>query len=436
MDIREYVEKYYPNSKFWFTDEVKQLYHQSRIKEVLDIKEYLSGKHKILNRQEEVWNGKKYYPRIIILNYAKTILNFATSYLLKNPVTLTGNENVVSKFQKIYKKGDYYRLDFDILDKMQKYGTVYEYVYVDDEGTIRSKIIDPADGYPVIGPQNEYLAFVEYYVVDGVSYYTVFYDDRVEEYTDEGGTLHLVNKAENISGLPIIYKNQNELDPNFGRSDLLDYVNIIDNMEDLLSKFSDTVYKHHNPIPVAIGQKLTSGGIDANLVGNGINLDTDSDFKLVSGNLNHQAVKMLYDTLRQALLDISCTPAVSLNSVDISNLSEVSIKLLFSLAEIKAGLNAKYMSEGIQKRLEVFRRILALNGENISDEEMESVNVVFTTARPMNEKDIIDNLKTLRGIGAISLETMIEQNPYVNDTIQEIERLNNEKMNVNRNDSQ
>lgn len=132
---------------------------------------------------------------------------------------------------------------------------------------------------------------------------------------------------------------------------------------------------------------------------------------------------MLYDTLRQALLDISNVPAVSLNSQDVSNLSEVSIKLLFSLSELRAGLNSKYMREGIEKRFEVFRRILELQGEYINDEDMESVSIVFTTARPMNEKDIIDNLKTLRDIGGISVESMIEQNPLVNDKVVEMERL-------------
>ena len=74
----------------------------------------------------------------------------------------------------------------------------------------------------------------------------------------------------------------NELDSNFGVSDLDDWVNIIDNMEDLLSKFSDTVYKHHTPLAVSVGSNLTSGGVNSNLIGQGLNLELDSDFKFES----------------------------------------------------------------------------------------------------------------------------------------------------------
>jgi SPP1 family phage portal protein len=423
MNIQEYVNKQYGGKPDWFVDEVDSYYHKNRINEILNVKEYLAGKHKILNRQVEEWQGKKYFPRIIILNYAKTILNFSTSYLLSNPITITGNEDAVSKLKRIYKNGKYNRVDFDILDKLQKFGNVFEYPYLDN-GVIKSKIIDPADGYAVYSEDdNSYIAFIEHYTINGISYYIVFYHDAVEKYSDEGGSIHLINRWSNISGLPIHYHNLNELDSNFGVSDLDDWVNIIDNMEDLLSKFSDTVYKHHTPLAVSVGSNLTSGGVNSNLIGQGLNLELDSDFKFESPDLNENAVKMLYDTLRQALLDISNVPAVSLNSQDVSNLSEVSIKLLFSLSELRAGLNSKYMREGIEKRFEVFRRILELQGEYINDEDMESVSIVFTTARPMNEKDIIDNLKTLRDIGGISVESMIEQNPLVNDKVVEMERL-------------
>ena len=107
-------------------------FHQQRIKDILDKKDYLSGQHAILNRGTEQYNGKLYEPRKIVLQYSKTILNFQTSYLLKNPVSLTGNEDIVAEFKKVYKKGKYNKIDFDILDSIVKYGNAYEYIYVED----------------------------------------------------------------------------------------------------------------------------------------------------------------------------------------------------------------------------------------------------------------------------------------------------------------
>ncbi|WP_409174831.1 phage portal protein [Brevibacillus fortis] len=422
MTIQEYITEFHDGNPTWFLDEVGQVYHQQRIMNILDTKEYLSGTHKILKRPNETYNGKTYEPRKIVLQYCKTILNFQTSYLLQNPVTLTGDKGIIEEYKRIYKKGKYDRIDFDILDKVVKYGSAYEYVYV-DAGVIKSKLINPEDGYPVYNHANEMIAFIESYTVDSISYYTVYYEDRVENWTDRGGELKQVGVYGNASGLPVVYKNRNELDPNYGRSDLEDIINILDNMEDLLSKFTDSFYKFHNPIPVAIGQQLKGEGLPTHIVGGGIVLDDGADFKLVGNQLDFRSFETIYNMLKQALLDISNTPAVSLNSQDVSNLSEVSIKLLFSLADIKAGLNEKYMREGMEQRFEKIRRILELQGKKIDDEAFDSLGIVFQYSRPQNEKDIIDNLKVMKEIGGISLESILEKSPFTSDVGQELQRL-------------
>lgn len=437
MTIQEYVQQFYDNRQDWFVQECSSTYHQQRILNIINNKEYLSGKHKILQRQSEQYNGKVYEPRKIVLQYAKTILNFATSYLLQHPVTLTGNATVVDEFKKIYNKGNYHNLDYHILDNITKYGNAYEYVYIDTDGTIKSKLIAPEDSYPVYDYENNYIAFIEYYNVilnninkfknDFVSFYNVYYPDHVEKWSNVNGQLQLVNSYVNLSGLPIVYKNKNELDPNFGRSDLEDIVSILDNMEDLLSKFADSFYKHHNPIPVVIGQQLKGEGLPTSVVGGGIVLDDGADFKMVSNQLDSKGFETIYKTLKQALLDVSSTPAVSLNSQDVSNLSEVSIKLLFSLADVKAGMNEQFMREGFMQRFEKIRVLLKYQGITFTDDDFNTLNVVFQYARPQNEKDIIENLKTLREIGGISVETMLEKSPYTNDVGQEIQRLSGEK---------
>ncbi len=120
MDIQEYIKRTHDGDDMWFKKEVSMPYHQERIKDILDKKDYLSGQHAILNRLPENYNGKLYEPRKIVLQYSKTILNFQTSYLLKNPVSLTGDEDTVAELKKVYKKGKYNKIDFDILDNIVK----------------------------------------------------------------------------------------------------------------------------------------------------------------------------------------------------------------------------------------------------------------------------------------------------------------------------
>ena len=58
----------------------------------------------------------------------------------------------------------------------------------------------------------------------------------------------------------------------------------------------------------------------------------------------------MWNTLKQSLLDISQTPGVSMNSQEISNLSETSIKMLYGMAEIKGAENSLYLKQGFEKR--------------------------------------------------------------------------------------
>lgn len=426
VGINEYINELYGNDPYWFIEEVNRVYHKQRIDSYLDIKEYLSGKHAILNRTVEMYNGKEFSPRKIVLQYAKTILNFSTNYLLGNPLTLTGSDSIVKEFQRVSKKGKYNNLNVKILDKLLKYGDVFEYVYVDDNKVIKSKIINPEDSYPIYDDNKNYIAFIESYTtLDYITYYTVYYEDKVQQFTNKGNEIKLTGEWVNLSGLPIVYKTQNELDDCFGRSDLDDLITILDSIEDLLSKYTDALYRHINPIPVVIGQQLKGDGINPHIVGSGLTLDDGSDFKMIGNQMDYMSFQTLYKTLTGALLDIANVPAVSMSKTDISNLSEVSIKLLFSLADIKAKVNEQYLREGFEERFEKIKTILQLQGKRISEDSFDTLDMVFQYARPTNEKEIIDNLKTLADMKGISLESIVEHSPYTHDVQQEINRIRN-----------
>ncbi len=424
MNIQEYIKIVHNGNSEWFTEEVNQVTNQKRVLDVIRKREYLSGKHAILNRIVENYNGQLYEPRKVILQYAKQVVDLGTTYLLKNPLTVTGEESIVSDFKKVYKKGRYDKTDFDILNNIVKYGNAYEYVYVDSNKNIKSKLIQPENAHPIYNDTLDMIAFVEYYTSLEADYYVVYYEDRVEKYSTIGESeLRLISSFKNVSGLPIHYKNHNELDLSFGKSDLDDFINIIDAMEDLLSKFSDSFYKFHNPIPVVIGQQLMGEGLDPHIVGGGIVLDDDADFKMVSNELNHQAFSTIYDTLKQELINIASIPAVSLNATDVSNLSETSMKILYQLADMRAGINEKYMREGLEQRFEKVTSLLERMGKSYDEDTIDSLNIVFHYARPINETDVIDNIVKLHGIGAISIESVLDIAPLINDSHRELERI-------------
>lgn len=435
MDLQQYVSEFHENNAEWFKYEAEDFQHSQRIRKIYDIQDYLEGKHKILEKPVEKWGGKEFEPRKIVLQYAKQILNFQVSYLISKPITLSGSENVVDQYKRIYKKGRYNRTDHKIVDIVTKYGHCFEYVYIDD-GVIKSKIIKPENSYPIFSDENELIGFIEHYTSNGVSYWNVYSDKTVKQYTNKGGNgIYLLGEYRNISGLPIHYHNQSEVDDNYGRSDLDDIVSILDSMEDILSKLVDSFHKFHTPIPVSIGQQITDGSLSTDVAGVGLTLDEGSDFKLVTSKLDWKSFETIYKTLMQSLLDVSGTPSVSMNQGTPANLAEVSIKMLYSIADMRAAQNEMYLRDGMYDRFDKIRRILEYMEIEFSDDKFDSLDVVFQYARPMNETDVINNLKTLSEISGISLETILENNPYVNDVGQELERLRDtDKVNENVND--
>lgn len=421
--LQDYIKEKYNGSSTWFTEVVSESWQQKRINNILSVKEYLSGNHIIKQRQLEYHNNKPFKPSAIILNYAKMITEFQTQFLLKNKVTLSCDDIETLKILRdIYNKGKYPLFDPKLANTMIKYGEVYEYVYIDDKGNITSKLFDAADSYPVYDDAGNMIAFIHYYCINGVSYYEVFTDESVTTYCDNGGNLHKTGEYANISGLPIPYIIPSETDELMGVSSINDYVDILDAMEKLLSKYHDAFFKYLQPTPVIKGDPLNLGRdgeakIDPNIVGYALQLKEDGSMEYLTGKMDYQSLKAMYDILKQSLLDVAGLPSVVMAGAEISNISETSIKMLYSLSMIKAAMFEQYLERGFNTRFEQIAKILKLKGIDI---DVSGVDVIFEYNLPSNAKEVIENLKSLREIEAISLQTLLSRSPYIYDTTQEL----------------
>ncbi|MDG2575929.1 phage portal protein, partial [Vibrio parahaemolyticus] len=159
-----------------------------------------------------------------------------------NPISLTGSEELVSKIQNTYNYGGFNNADSKIADKLVKYGNAYEYIYKDGE-RITSKIINNECAYPVYSETGNYVAFIEYWTnLDHISYYYVYTDKDVTVWSNEGTELHIIDSYNNVSGLPITYKTNNDYDYREGVGLLQDIIPVLDEIEDLLSKMGDSIY--------------------------------------------------------------------------------------------------------------------------------------------------------------------------------------------------
>ncbi len=426
MNLAKYILDKYDGSLLWFEKEVELMFHKQRISKIIAYKAYLSGSHKIKLKKDINYKEQEFKTKKLIIKIAKTILNFHSTYILGKPISFTGTEEKIAEYNKIYRKGNFNNVDFKIADRINKYGDCYEYVYYDDiDKIIKSKFINAEDGYPVYDDQNNYIGFIEYYTTsDNVSYYVIYYPDRVESWDNKNTYLTNTDSRINLTGLPIHYHNENE-DDTFGSSILEDITPILDEIEEILSKCGDTLYTLSlNPIPVITGQRIENS-IPAEACGYVLNLELGSEFTIPTTTLDKDTIKFYYDSLRQSLLDVSSTPSVAMNATTISNVSETSLKMLYQLADAQAMLNEKYIRLGFFERFKKFDTLLSKMGIEF-DDNIAYIDVEFNFNRPVNTKDIINNLKTQKDMGAISIQTIVEKSPLTNDTPQEMDRLKKE----------
>ena len=419
-----YIEKQYGNNPRWFEEEINQGNHAQRISEVINNRDYLSGKHKVLLRQDSQYKGKQLIVNKTIINYAKTVIKFHNTYLLGKPVQLSCNdENTLKTFSDIYRLGQYATVDYEIIDRVNKFGDAYEAVYVDN-GVIKSKVLDNACSYPVYDDMGNYISFIEYWtdVYTAISFWNVYYPNYVEHWDNEGGELRLVS-TDNSVGLPIHYHNFNDEDYTKGFALLNDIKPIMDALEDVMAKMSDSIYVNVlNPMPVAIGQRIESS-IPADAVGYVMNLDV-GDFKYANCSLDYNSIKLYLDNMKQFLNDVACMPSVLGSSTNIANISSVSMQILLMMANVYADENKKWLNIGFQERFDMFKKILDMQGISVNGD----VEVIYNVSMPVASTEMIANLKALQEMGAISKETIMEKTEYVSDVDVEKKRLEGENV--------
>ena len=419
-----YIEKQYGNNPRWFEEEVNQGNHAKRINDIINNRDYLSGRHKVLLRQDSQYKGKTLVVNKTVLQYAKTVIRFHDTYLLGKPVQLSCNdENTLKTFSDIYKLGQYDSVDYQIIDRVNKFGDAYEAIYVDN-GVIKSKVLDNACSYPVYDDMGNYISFIEYWTdaYTAISFWNVYYPNYVEHWDNEGGELRLVSTDRSV-GLPIHYHNFNDEDYNFGKSLLDDIKPIMDDLEDIISKMGDSIYVNTlNPMPVAIGQRIESS-IPADATGYVLNLDV-GDFKYASCSMDYNTIKLYLDNLKQFLNDVACMPSVLGSSTNIANISEVSMQILLMMANVYADENKKWLNIGFQERFDMFKKILDMQGISVNGD----VEVIYNVSMPVASTEMIANLKALQEMGAISRETIMEKTEYITDVDVEKKRLQGENV--------
>lgn len=414
------------NYDLWFMQEIRKIKYIDRIGRVNDIDEYLRRDHKVLLRPNFEFKEKTFETAKIILQTLKSIIKFHTSYICGNPISITGDKELVSYLNKIYKKGNYNKTDLEVTKDLITYGDAFEYVYMDEDDIIKSKVIRNKDSYPVYDGNGNYTNFVEYWKDEDTrkDHYVVYYPDKVEIYEDRV----LVDTKSNLTGLPIWYTSMDKAKyDKFGDPFILDLIPLMDSIENLLSKLDDAVTTLSlNPLGVVSGQRIDSA-IPTNITGTVLNLEEGADFQYASVNMDRESIKLELDYIIQQFYAVACVPSSILGQSNVANVSETSITMLYQQTDNIARQYIVSLTEGFMTRLHYIRKLMELKGMEITDEVFDSISVSFNVSRPVDNKSDMENMKMQYDCGAISRQTIIDKSPYTTDTALELERIESEK---------
>lgn len=415
------------HSGYWFESEIKKNKYIDRISRINDIDEYMRREHKVLTRPDFEFKEKTFETAKIILQTLKSIIKFHVSYICGHPVSITGDKEFVSYLNKIYKKGNYNKVDLAVTKDLITYGDAFEYVYLDENDNIQSKVIRNKDSYPIYDSNGVYTHFVEYWKDEDTreEHYVVYYPDKVEIYENN----RLVDTKVNLTGLPIWYSSMDKSKyDKFGDPVILDLIPLIDAIENLLSKLDDAVTTLSlNPLGIVTGQRVDSS-IPNNIAGAVLNLEDGADFKYANAQMDRNSIKLELDYIIQQFYAVACVPSSILGQSNVANVSETSITMLYQQTDNVARQYIASLLEGFYIRLAYFRKLLELKNIPISDEVFDSVNIMFNVNRPVDNKSDMENMKMQYECGAMSRQTIIDRSPYTTNTALELERIESERI--------
>ena len=413
----------------FFKKQIAKTEHTYRQAQVIKINRHLQREHSVLNRMADkfTFKNKEFIPAAIILQGIKTVINFHTAYLVGNPVTITGTPEAVEFINKVYRKGIYAKTDWKILNELMTYGNAFEYVYLDNDNHIKSKVFRNKDSYPIYDENMNYTNFVEYWKNEGdnVEHFNIYYPNHVDSYRNG----RLISSKVNLTGLPIHYSCMERAKyDQFGDSMILDLIPIQDKIEGLLSKLDDAITTLSlNPLGVIKGNRITETDmVNSNISGAVLNLDVDADFKYANAEMDYNNIKFELNQLYQQFNIVAAIPSSILGQNNIANVSENSMSMVYQLTENRGKQNMNSLLEGFRTRWEYIRKLNSIFGKTISDDDFDSLNVSFNINKPIDTQQHMENMKIQYEMGALSKRTVMEQSPYTTDSAQELQRLEDE----------
>ena len=390
------------------------------------LQDYYCGYSDILDRAMD-----KGRPNNKLVNCFPTyIVDVSTGYFMGKPVSYTASEannDFLDELKSIFDYNDESDQNMELSKTMSINGRAYELLYLDDSDDVipRFTTLNPEtvimtyDRTISAEPSMAIRHFKDHNLLTGKEYLHIEVMTREEIYYYQMDQKGNVSESEPpiqhyFDGVPVIeYLNNDE-----GQGDFEKVITLInaydlsqsDTMNDF-EYFSDAYLKIKNL------SGTTSEDVEEMKRDRTILVDGDGDADFLIKNINDSAIENFKSRLQEDIHRFSMTPNLTDESFA-SNLSGVAIAYKLWGLEQSASQKERKFKRSLQRRIELICNFLKRKGRDYSWRE---ISIIFTRNIPQNTKEYVEMVTMLKGI--ISDQTAISQLPFIDDPIEELERL-------------
>jgi len=401
------------------------------------------GIHEVLNRPDKaVGTGAK--ARVVttaklVLKLQKKIVNSSVYFLTGagSRLTLT-NPDSKTEAAFDYFQNEWDRAKLDTFNKEMVRRLLIEtrvaelYYQVPQEGPpkfrYRVKLLCKQNGdeiWPHFDEYGDMDAFSRRYTqtvvaADGaenkIVTFEIYTATKLIIHTSSGAGFITEERINPFGKIPIIYYETDY-------PDWWDVQGLIDKLEDRVSKFDDTNDYFSSPAVKVKGE--IKNAPDKAEVGKFFEIVEGSsgygDIEYLTWDQTPESMKLEMEMLREYVYSITDTPDLSFDKLkSIGAYSGTAMRFLFLQAIQKSANTNDIISEGLERRINLIRAMLALfdtsKARGLQDMK---VTIAFKSPLPVDENELINNLIGSHSEGLISRKTAVQLHPYVEDAAQE-----------------
>lgn len=417
-------------------------------------KQYNPNEHEIIadkikrpDKQLNTNDGNKtVYVSRIAIPFQKHIVSLAATFLCGRPIELvcSPKENTEKDMLAVITKTwDDNKLDYEskgIAKAMMSETECAELWYnepVDEnywKGTpnegrpsrLRPRILSPSKGdrlYPVYNKYGDMIAFARGYEIkvgDKTEAHFDIYTETTTYIGVQNGSKWNVQTQVNMFGkIPVIYYKQDA--PEWD-----DVQSIIERIETLVSNLADS--NDYFGAPMVFVEGEITGFSAKTEQGKVLEGKNGAKAYYLTWDQAPESVKLEYNTLRSLIMDLTCTPDISIEQMkSLGAYSSVALRMLFLGAHLKASEKEEIFGKCIQRRINFFKSAMAKINLDLGAALPMSIKPKFEYFLPKNEEEMINMLSTATGGGkTMSQKTAVRLNPLVEDPEKELNDLRDE----------